>query len=301
MFDLKRKKVWYSSDRVMPKVLFGFALVSILTTFAIIAILLKESYVFFSEVSIWAFFTGLEWEPLFAEPKFGVVPLILGTMMITVLASVVALPVGLGSAIYLSEYAPHKVRSIVKPVLEILAGIPTIVYGFFALTFVTPILKFFLPQTEIFNALSASIVVGIMIIPLISSLSEDAMNAVPRALRDGAYALGSTKLEVALKVVVPAALSGIIASFVLGISRAIGETMIVALAAGLQPRISFDPLQSIQTLTAYIVQVSAGDIQYGSIEYLSIYAVGITLFVMTLAMNLLANYISKKFREDYGA
>ncbi len=300
MNAFKRKKNWYSSDRVMPKVLLGFSLISILTTFAIVFILLKESITFFSSVSVYDFFTGLKWEPLFAEPKFGVVPLILGTVMITFFSSIVALPVGLGSAIYLSEYAPDRVRTIVKPILEILAGIPTIVYGFFALTFVTPILQKIIPSTEVFNALSASIVVGIMIIPMISSLSEDAMMAVPRALRNGAYAVGSTKLEVAIKVVVPAALSGIIASFVLGLSRAVGETMIVALAAGLQPRISFNPLESIETLTAYIVQVSAGDIQYGSVEYLSIYAVGITLFAITLGMNLLANYISSKFREDYG-
>lgn len=219
--------------------------------------------------------------------------------MITAIASVLAIPIGLGSAIYLSEYAPGKVRSVLKPVLEILAGIPTIVYGFFALTFVTPIIKFIFPNTDIFNALSAGIVVGIMIIPLISSLSEDAMVAVPAALRNGAYALGSTKLEVALKIVVPAALSGIVSSFVLALSRAIGETMIVTLAAGALPNMSFNPLESVQTLTAYIVSVSSGDTRYGSVEYLTIYAVGITLFVMTLLMNILAGYISRKFREEY--
>ncbi len=190
-------------------------------------------------------------------------------------------------------------RNIVKPILEILAGIPTIVYGFFALTFVTPVLRFIIPQTEIFNALSAGIVVGIMIIPIISSLSEDAMVAVPTALRNGAYALGSTRLEVALKIVVPAAFSGIVASFVLGLSRAIGETMIVTLAAGNMAVMAYNPLQSLQTLTAYIVSVSSGDTRYGSIEYLTIYAVGMTLFVMTLAMNILASYISRKFREEY--
>ncbi|WP_245954277.1 phosphate ABC transporter permease subunit PstC [Paenibacillus flagellatus] len=283
----------------MPGILSVFALISILTTVGIVAILVFESIGFFRQVPIADFLTGTKWTPLFADPEFGVLPLIVGTMMITLIGSVVALPVGLGSAIYLSEYAPDRVRAVLKPVLEILAGIPTIVYGFFALTFVTPILKWLLPQTEVFNALSAGIVVGIMIIPMISSLSEDAMMAVPRSLRSAAYALGSTKLEVAVKIVVPAAFSGIVSSFVLGLSRAVGETMIVTLAAGNLAHMSYNPLESIQTLTAYIVSVSSGDTQHGTVEYLTIYAVGITLFVITLVMNILAGYISRKFREEY--
>lgn len=297
--NFMKEKRSLSSDVLIPKILAFFAMISVLTTVGIVFILVFESLGFFKEIPIKDFLTGTVWTPLFSDPKFGVLPLITGTLLVTVIASIVAIPIGLGSAIYLSEYAQPKVRNVLKPILEILAGIPTIVYGFFALTFVTPILKFFIPQTEIFNALSAGIVVGIMIIPIISSMSEDAMIAVPNALRNGAYALGSTKLEVSVKIVVPAALSGIVASFVLGLSRAIGETMIVTLAAGNLAQLSFNPLQSIQTLTAYIVSVSSGDTRYGSIEYLTIYAVGITLFVMTLVMNILAGYISRKFREEY--
>jgi phosphate transport system permease protein len=297
--DLKKRKSMISSDVLIPKILAFFAIISVFTTVGIVAILIFESIGFFSEIPVLDFIAGTEWTPLFSDPEFGVLPLVVGTLLITVIASIVAIPIGLGSAIYLSEYAPSRVRNVLKPILEILAGIPTIVYGFFALTFVTPILQYIIPQTEIFNALSAGIVVGIMIIPIISSMSEDAMVAVPTALRNGAYALGSTKFEVAVKIVVPAALSGIVASFVLGLSRAIGETMIVTLAAGNLAHLSFNPLESIQTLTAYIVAVSSGDTQYGSVEYLTIYAVGITLFVMTLAMNILAGYISRKFREEY--
>jgi phosphate transport system permease protein len=297
--NFKKKKNIISSDVLIPKILAFFAVVSVLTTAGIVLILMFESIGFFKEIPIWKFLTGTNWTPLFSDPQFGVLPLITGTLLVTVIASIVAIPVGLGSAIYLSEYAQPKVRNVLKPILEILAGIPTIVYGFFALTFVTPVLRFLIPQTEIFNALSAGIVVGIMIIPIISSMSEDAMVAVPNALRNGAYALGSTKLEVSIKIVVPAALSGIVASFVLGLSRAIGETMIVTLAAGNLAQLSFNPLESIQTLTAYIVSVSSGDTRYGSVEYLTIYAVGITLFVMTLVMNILAGYISRKFREEY--
>lgn len=297
--DLKGKKKFFATENLMPKLLFFFAMISILTTVGIVLILVTESSKFFFKVPITEFLTGTEWTPLFSDPQYGVLPLIAGTLMVTVVASFVALPIGLGSAIYLSEYAPEKVRSMLKPILEILAGIPTIVYGFFALTFVTPIIKFFIPQTDLFNALSAGIVVGIMIIPMISSLSEDAMTAVPHSLRAAGYALGSTKLEVALKIVVPGAFSGIVASFVLGLSRAVGETMIVTLAAGAQPNMSFNPLKSIETLTAYIVSVSNGDTAYGSIEYLTIYAVGITLFVITLVMNILAGYISRKYREEY--
>lgn len=297
--NFKQTKKWLSTDRIMPRLLLFFAIISIFTTIGIVFILVFESAGFFREVSFGQFFFGTKWTPLFADPEFGVLPLVVGTMMITLIASIVALPIGLGSAIYLSEYAPDRVRAVLKPVLEILAGIPTIVYGFFALNFVTPLLKWLLPEIEVFNALSAGIVVGIMIIPMISSLSEDAMVAVPRSLRAAAYALGSTKLEVAIKIVVPAAFSGIVASFVLGLSRAVGETMIVTLAAGNLAQMSYNPLESIQTLTAYIVAVSSGDTQHGTVEYLTIYAVGITLFIITLVMNILASYISRKFKEEY--
>jgi phosphate transport system permease protein len=297
--DLKRKTKVFSANSIMPKVLAFIGIISILTTLGIVVILVTESSGFFREVPILDFLTGTQWTPLFADQSFGVLPLVLGTFLITLIAIVVALPIGLGSAIYLSEYAPERVRGILKPILEILAGIPTIVYGFFALTFVTPIIKFFLPQTDLFNALSAGIVVGIMIIPMISSLSEDAMVAVPKSLRAGAYALGATKYEVSQQIVVPAAFSGIVASFVLGISRAFGETMIVTLAAGNLPNMSFNPLEGVQTLTAYIVAVSTGDTRHGSLEYNSIYAVGITLFAITLVMNLIAGYVARRFREEY--
>jgi phosphate transport system permease protein len=295
----------FQSDRVhlmdifIPKFLFFCAFVSILTTFGIVYVLFSESFQFFKVVSIVEFFTSGKWAPLIEPKAFGVLPLISGTLLITLIACVVAMPIGLASAIYLSEYAPNQVRKIVKPVLEILAGIPTIVYGFFALTFVTPIIRYFLPDTSLFNALSAGIVVGIMIIPMISSLSEDAMVAVPKSLRDGAYALGSTRFEVALKIIVPAAFSGIVSSFVLAFSRAIGETMIVTVAAGATPNLTFNPMESIQTMTAYIVQVSLGDTPHGSVEFGSIFAVGATLFVITFLLNILAQYIARRFREEY--
>jgi len=297
--EITGRKSLFSSDVIMPKVLLLFAAISVLTTVGIVFVLLEESYRFFKNVPPLEFFTGTKWTPLFADPHYGVLPLVVGTMVITLIASIVALPLGLGSAIYLSEYAPDRVRSVLKPVLEILAGIPTIVYGFFALTFVTPIIRIILPETQVFNALSAGIVVGIMIIPMISSLSEDAMSAVPASLRNAAYALGSTKLEVAVKVVVPAAFSGIVASFVLGLSRAVGETMIVTLAAGALPSMSANPLGSVQTLTAYIVSVASGDTTFGSTQYLTMYSVGFVLFIITLAMNILAGYISRKYREEY--
>lgn len=286
-------------EKFMPSLLLAISLLSIITTVGILVIMITESSGFFREVSLVEFLTNPKWTPLFSSKNFGVMPLVAGTMMVTVGACIVAVPLGLGSAIYLSEYAPIKVRKIVKPVLEVLAGIPTIVYGFFALTVVTPFLKLFFPQITLFNALSASIVVGIMILPMISSLSEDAMSAVPKNIRNAAYALGATKFEVAVKVVFPAALSGIISSIVLALSRAVGETMIVTLAAGSLPNLKFDYLASIQTMTAYIVQVSKGDTPHGSIEYLTIFAVGLTLFIITFVMNILAKYIAERFKEDY--
>lgn len=289
------KRVW--SEYFIEKFLVFCASVSILTTIGIVFVLVFESFNFFQHVSIVEFFTDTRWTPLFTPQHFGILPLVSGTLLITVGASIVALPIGLGSAIYLSEYAPEKVRRVIKPILEILAGVPTIVYGYFALTFVTPIIRHFLPETSVFNALSASIVMGIMIIPMVSSLSEDAMVAVPQSIREGAYALGSTRYEVALKAVVPSALSGIISSFVLAISRAIGETMIVVIAAGSTPKLTFNMLESIQTMTAYIVQVSLGDTPHGSIEYQTIFVVGMSLFVLTLLMNMLAGYIKQKYRR----
>ncbi|CAM4449873.1 phosphate ABC transporter permease subunit PstC [Paenibacillus phoenicis] len=288
----------------IPKLLFLFASVSVLTTIGIVYTLLSETINFFRLVSPIEFFTSTKWAPLIEPKSFGVLPLLSGTLLITVIACLVAMPIGLASAIYLSEYAPSKVRKIVKPILEVLAGVPTIVYGYFALSFVTPMIQWVFRETvgqdvPVFNALSAGIVVGIMIIPMIASLSEDAMLAVPRSLRDGAYALGSTKLEVALRVVVPASLSGIVASFVLAFSRAIGETMIVTVAAGSTPTLTGNPLDSIQTMTAYIVQVSLGDTPHGSVEYGTIFAVGMTLFAITFLLNIFAHYMAKRFKEEY--
>lgn len=286
-------------ERWIKGILFVSALISVLTTFGIIVTLLTETVGFFREVSLVEFLTNTKWTPLFVPKNFGVLPLVTGTLMVTVLSALVALPVGLASAIYLSEYAPKRVRKIVKPLLEILAGIPTVVYGYFALTFVTPIIRSILPETSVFNALSASIVLGIMLIPMVSSLSEDAMMAVPTSLRAGAYALGSTKFEVATRVVVPAALSGIIASFILALSRAVGETMIVTLAAGATPNLTLNPLESIQTMTAYIVQVSMGDTPHGSIEYRTLFAVGMALFLITFAMNLIGQWVLRRYQEVY--
>ncbi|WP_144463553.1 phosphate ABC transporter permease subunit PstC [Siminovitchia fortis] len=287
-------------EKCVPIFLFIMAAISILTTIGIVITLLVETITFFERVHIIEFLTSKEWFPFFeADPQYGIAPLISGTLLVAAIAMVVAVPIGLATAVYLSEYASDRVRKIVKPILEVLAGIPTIVYGFFALTFVTPLLQKIIPDLQFFNALSPGIVVGIMIIPMIASLSEDAMSSVPRSMREGALALGSTKLEVSLKVVLPAALSGIVASCVLGISRAIGETMIVTIAGGSKPNLTFDPTETIQTMTAYIVQVSLGDASYGSTIYYSIYAVGMALFIFTLVMNIIAQWISRRFREEY--
>ncbi len=292
-----RARTW--KERAIGGLLFLAGGISILTTVGIVAVLVWESVAFFRRVPLVDFVTGTQWTPLFVPQHFGVLPLLAGSVLVAVLAAAIAVPLGLGSAIYLSEYAPRRLRGVLKPVLEILAGVPTVVYGYFALTFVTPILRTFIPGIGVFNALSAGIVVGIMVLPLIASLSEDAMTAVPRSLRQGAYALGATKFEVATRVVTPAALSGIVASFILAISRAIGETMAVVLAAGMTPRLTLDPRESIQTMTSYIVQVSLGDTPFGSIEYQSIFAVGLTLFVVTLGMNLFGRWFLKRYREVY--
>ena len=278
---------------------FTCALVSVITTLGIIYVLAEETAQFFTKVSIIEFFTGTRWAPLFKPASFGILPLACGTFLVALGAGLFALPLGLLSAIYLSEYASPRVRHSLKPALEILAGIPTVVYGYFGVVFVTPLLRSIFPNVEVFNAASGAIVVGIMILPLVSSLCEDALTAVPRSLREGAYAMGATKMEVTLRVVVPAALSGIMASFILALSRAVGETMAVTLAAGATPKLTLDPTESIQTMTAYIVQVSLGDTPVGTREYQTIFAVGMTLFVVTLLMNLLAIRLVKRFRNVY--
>lgn len=287
------------TERIIEKTLLLFTIISILTTVAIVVSLFGETFSFFKEVSIVEFLTGTQWTPTLQPRHFGILPLLVGTGMIAIGSSFISLPLGLASAIYLSEYAPNHVRKTVKPLLELLAGIPSIVYGFFALTFITPIIKEIFPNVEVFNALSASIAVGIMTLPMVASLSEDAMMAVPDSIRQGAYALGATKLEVAVHVVVPAALSSIGAAFLLAISRAVGETMIVAIAAGQSPVLTLNPLRSIQTMTGFMVNLSLGDIQHGTIEYKTIYAVGAMLFLITFGMNLFARSIIAKYREEY--
>ena len=289
----------YLPEKLIRLFLILCAAISIFTTIGIVSILVFEATLFFQEVSIVEFLTGTKWTPLFASKHFGIWPLIAGTMLTSVGAMIVALPLGLLSAIFLAEYAPPNVRRILKPVLEVLAGIPTVVYGYFALLFVTPLLRQISDDISVFNGLSASIVMGIMILPMVSSLSQDAMLAVPRSLREGAFALGATKLEVATKVVVPAALSGIVAAFILAMSRAIGETMIVTVAAGQNPNFTLNPFVPIETMTAFIVQVSLGDAPNGTLAFRTLFAVGLSLFVITLCMNLLSQFIVRKFREAY--
>ncbi len=284
---------------IVERLLFLCAALSVLTTAGIIVVLAVETIEFLREVSIVEFLTGTEWTPLFANQRFGVLPLVAGTMLVSTIAMTVALPMGLLSAIYLSEYAPSGLRRVIKPVLELLAGVPTVVYGYFALTFVTPLLQRFLPTLSGFNALSPGLVMGLMILPLVSSLSEDAMRAVPQGLREGSYALGATRMQTALRVVVPAAFSGITAAFILAVSRAVGETMIVAIAAGQQPRLTGNPFVPVETMTAYIVQVSLGDTPQGTIEYRTIFAVGMLLFVMTFSLNLISTWLRERFREEY--
>ena len=295
----RRRKSAHFEGVIVKWIFFGCAALSILTTVAILVTLIYQASSFFLEVSLWEFLTGTRWTPILKPRAYGVLPLVSGTLLVTLIAAAVALPIGLMTAIFLSEYAPDKIRRIIKPILEILAGIPTVVYGYFALTFVTPLLQGIFDNLIIFNALSAGLVMGVMIIPMVSSLSEDAMMSVPRSLREAAYALGATRYEVSLRVIVPAALSGIIAAFILALSRAIGETMLVTIAAGATPRMSFDPMESIQTMTAYIVQLSLGEAAVGSLEYNTIFAVGLLLFVMTFVMNLLGFWVVRRFREVY--
>jgi len=286
-------------ESLIERALFASAALSVFTTLAILGVLVFEAVGFFSQVSIVEFLTGTQWTPLFTPQHFGVLPLVAGTFLVTVIGVGVAVPIGLGAAVFLSEYAPEKARRAIKPVLEILAGIPTVVYGYFALTFVTPILQRVFPGMIVFNALSAGLTMGIMIIPMVSSLSEDAMISVPKSLREGAYALGAQKHEVVTQIVVPSALSGIVSSIILAISRAIGETMIVSIAAGSTPRLTLNPLESIQTMTGYITQISLGETPFGSLEYTTIFSVGLTLFVMVLVVNLAGNYVTKRFWRSY--
>jgi phosphate transport system permease protein len=296
---LARRKLRHVQERVIEFVLFLAACVSVATTIGIVVILLKESFVFFQQVPLWNFLTDTQWTPLFADAHYGILPLLSGTLVSSMVALVVAIPLGTIIAIYLSEFAPFSVREVAKPFLELLAGVPTIVYGYFALLFVTPLLQMLIPSLPGFNLLSAGIVMGIMIIPTVSSVSEDAMRAVPMALREGSYAMGATRFQTAIRVVTPAAFSGIAAAYILGISRAVGETMILAVAAGMQPNLTWNPLEPAATITAYIVQVALGDLPHGSIGYQTIFAAGLTLALMTLFFNVLGHLLRKRYRQAY--
>jgi phosphate transport system permease protein len=294
--SLKYRK---NRDRAVEVVLLSAGLVAVFTTVAIVSILLYESSAFFAHVSIKDFLTDTMWTPLFADPHYGILPLVSGTLTVTFVALLVAIPLGTIIAIYLSEFAPHRIREILKPVLELLGAVPTVVYGYFALLMVTPLLQKLIPGLPGFNMLSAGLVIGLMIVPYIASVSEDAMRAVPRYMREGSYAMGATRLQTALRVVVPGAFSGLAAAYILGISRAIGETMVVAIAAGMQPTFTFDPRQPAETITAFIVQVSLGDLPHGSIGYQSIFAAGLVLMLMTLVFNLIGFFLTRRFREAY--
>jgi len=286
-------------EAILRQLFFLCAFISVLTTVVVIGILAVETSSFFAEVSVVDFLFGTQWRPLLEPKAYGILPLLAGTTLIVVGSSIVALPIGLACAVYLSEYAGDRARNIVKPVLEILAGIPTVVYGYFAISFVTPGLRVVFDDVQIFNAASAAIVVGIMVLPMVASLCDDALRSVPSSLREGAYSVGATSYEVTARIVVPAALSGIFAAFVLAVSRAIGETMAVTLAAGATPNLTLNPLESIQTMTAYIVQVSLGDTPSGTLAYKTLFAVASVLFTITLAMNLLANRVMRKYQEVY--
>jgi len=291
-----RPRRW--SEQIIGVALFGCALISVLTTIGIVVVLVAEASQFFQQVSIVEFLTGTEWSPKL-EGKFGILPLVCGTLLVTAGAAVIALPVGLLTAIYLSEYASNTVREVVKPVLEVLAGIPSVVFGYLAIVMISPMIRVVFPSAGVFNAASASIVVGFMILPMVVSLSEDVLRGVPRSLREAAYALGATKLDVTVKVVVPAAISGIVAAFLLALSRAIGETMAVALAAGNRANLTVNPLEEVLTMTAYIVQVAQGDTPAGTLEYQTIFAVGLALFVTTMFLNILAQWFVARVREKY--
>ncbi|HZV99528.1 MAG TPA: phosphate ABC transporter permease subunit PstC [Methylophilaceae bacterium] len=291
-----RRHLW---ERIIEFILMLAALSAVATTLAIVAILLYESFSFFAHVSIIDFLTDTQWTPLFEDAHYGIMPLVAGTLTTSGIALMVAVPIGTIGAIYLSEFASHKTREIVKPILELLVGVPTVVFGYFALLFVTPLLQKFIPGLPGFNMLGPGIVMGIMIIPYISSVAEDAMRAVPMSMREGSYAMGATRFQTAIRVVTPAAISGIIAAYILGISRAVGETMVVAIAAGQQPNLTFNPTESAATITAYIVQVAMGDLPHGSIGYQSIFAAGLVLMLLTLTFNVLGHITRKKYRETY--
>ena len=286
-------------DKIVEAVLFMAACVSVFTTVAIVYILVRESLVFFRNVPLWTFLTDSQWTPLFDDAHFGILVLLSGTVSSSLVALSIAIPLGTVIAIYLSEFAGHRTREVLKPLLELLSGIPTIIYGFFALLVVTPIIQKIYPDLPTFNILSAGIVMGIMIIPYVSSLSEDAMRAVPMSLREGAYAMGSTRFQTATRVVFPAAFSGIASAYILGISRAVGETMILAVAAGMQPNLTLNPLEPAATITSYIVQVALGDLPHGSVGYQTIFAAGLTLMLLTLAFNLLGYWLRRRYREAY--
>jgi phosphate transport system permease protein len=286
-------------ERIIETVLLAAACVSVFTTLGIVYVLMKESFVFFQHVPLWSFLTDTQWTPLFDDAHFGILVLMSGTVTSSAVALLIAIPLGTVIAIYLSEFAGHKTRETLKPILEMLSGVPTIIYGYFALLFVTPLLQKIYPELPGFNVLSAGIVMGIMIIPYVSSLSEDAMRAVPMSLREGSYAMGATRYQTAVKVVVPAAMSGIAAAYILGISRAVGETMILAVAAGMQPNLTLNPLEPAATITSYIVQVALGDLPHGSIGYQTIFAAGLSLMLLTLTFNLIGHWLRRRFREVY--
>lgn len=297
--DLRRRRFRSPSEAIVEAGLLLAALSAVLITAAIVFILVFESAGFFAEVSIFTFLTDTQWTPLFANARYGILPLLSGTLMTSLIALVFAVPLGTITAIYLSEFASAKVREVVKPVLELIAGVPTVVFGYFALLFVTPILQKLIPGLPGFNMLGPGIVIGIMIVPYISSLSEDAMRSVPMHFREASYAMGASRFQTAFKVVMPAATSGIVASYILGVSRAVGETMVVAIAAGQQPNLTFNPTEAAATITAYIVQVSMGDVPHDSLAYRSIFAAGLTLFVVTLVFNVIGYFVRKRFREAY--
>jgi len=286
-------------EKVIEMVLLLAACVSVFTTVGIVYVLLRESLDFFSHVPLWDFLTDSQWTPLFSDAHFGITVLLSGTLTSSAVALCIAIPLGTIIAIYLSEFAGHKTRETLKPTLELLSGVPTIIYGYFALLFVTPLLQKIFPELPGFNVLSAGLVMGIMIIPYVSSLSEDAMRAVPMSLREGSYAMGATRFQTAVKVVVPAAVSGIASAYILGVSRAVGETMILAVAAGMQPNLTFNPMEPAATITSYIVQVALGDLPHGSVGYQTIFAAGLTLMVITLGFNLLGHWMRRRFREAY--
>jgi len=296
---LARRKSRHVKERIIEFFLFLAACVSVATTVGIVVILFKESFTFFQTVPLWDFLTDTQWTPLFSDAHYGILPLLSGTIVSSVVALLVAIPLGTIIAIYLSEFAPFGVREVAKPFLELLSGVPTIVYGYFALLFVTPLLQYFFPSLPGFNLLSAGLVMGIMIIPTISSVSEDAMRAVPMSLREGSYAMGATRFQTSIRVVTPAAFSGIAAAYILGISRAVGETMILAVAAGMQPNLTWNPMEPAATITAYIVQVALGDLPHGSIGYQTIFAAGLTLALLTLVFNVLGHMLRRRYRQAY--